>query len=249
MNSTSKLTSVVIDPAKGLPDVDPSNNTWKGEVRKVAAGTTATDIINRYFTAIGGMDKLNGIKDQSMSAIGSVQGTEINMVKKYKSPDKYYMDIYIASMGAHASRLIINGDSVIAEQMGNRMPVDANMKNELKSSLELFPEKQYLSDGAKLMLSPDFEQVNGKDVYKLLVTEPDGELIELYYDAATYYKVKSINKQGEQVTGMLEFSDYKDVSGIKFPYTLVNTIGGNQQINFKVSEIKINSGLSDGEFK
>jgi hypothetical protein len=249
VNSTSKLTSVVIDPAKGLPDVDPSNNTWKGEVRKVAAGTTATDIINRYFTAIGGMDKLNGIKDQSMSAIGSVQGTEINMVKKYKSPDKYYMDIYIASMGAHASRLIINGDSVIAEQMGNRMPVDANMKNELKSSLELFPEKQYLSDGAKLMLSPDFEQVNGKDVYKLLVTEPDGELIELYYDAATYYKVKSINKQGEQVTGMLEFSDYKDVSGIKFPYTLVNTIGGNQQINFKVSEIKINSGLSDGEFK
>lgn len=249
VNSTSKLTSVVIDPAKGLPDVDPSNNTWKGEVRKVAAGTTATDIINRYFTAIGGMDKLNGIKDQSMTAIGSVQGTEINMVKKYKSPDKYYMDIYIASMGAHASRLIINGDSVIAEQMGNRMPVDASMKNELKSSLELFPEKQYLSDGAKLVLSPDFEQVNGKDVYKLLVTEPDGELIELYYDAATYYKVKSVNKQGEQVTGMLEFSDYKDVNGIKFPYTLVNTIGGNQQINFKVNEIKVNSGLSDGEFK
>ncbi len=249
VNTSSKLTSVVIDPAKGLPDVDPSNNTWKGEVRKVAAGVTATDVINRYFTAIGGIDKLNGIKDQSMAAIGSVQGTEISMVKKFKSPDKYYMDIYIAAMGAHASRLIINGDSVVAEQMGNKMPVDASMRNELKSSLELFPEKQYLSDGAKVVLSPDFEQVNGRDAYKLSVTEPDGELIELYFDAATYYKVKSINKQGDQVTGMLEFSDYKDVSGIKFPFTLVNTIGGNQQINFKVSEVKINSGLTDGEFK
>jgi hypothetical protein len=73
-------------------------------------------------------------------------------------------------------------------------------------------------------------------------------VIELYYDATSYYKVKSINKQGDQVTGMLEFSDYKDVSGIKFPFVLINTIGGNQ-INFKVSEIKVNSGLTDGEFK
>ncbi|WP_343669912.1 M1 family metallopeptidase [Chitinophaga sp.] len=248
-NSTTKLTGVVIDPAKGLPDVDPSNNVWKGEVRKVAAGTTATDVINRYYAAIGGIDKLNAIKDQSMSALGSVQGTEISMVKKYKSPDKYFMDIYIAAMGAHASRLVINGDSVIAEQMGNRMPVDADMKKALKSSLEIIPERQYLSDGAKVTLSPDLDQVNGKDAYKITVTEPDGEVIELYYDAATYYKVKSVNRQGDQVTGMLEFSDYKDVSGVKFPFTLVNTIGGNQQINFKVSEVKINSGLSDSEFK
>jgi hypothetical protein len=248
-NSTTKLTSVVIDPEKGYPDVNPANNAWRGDVRKVAAGTTATDVINRYITAIGGSDRLNAIKDQSMSASGSVQGTEISMVKKYKSPNKYYMDIYIAAMGVHASRLIINGDSVLAEQMGNKMPLDEGLRKELRTSLELFPERTYLSSGAKVELSPDFDQVNGKDVYKIIVNQPNGEITELYYDAATYYKVKSVSKQDDQITGMIESSDYRDVSGVKFPFTLVNTIGGSQQIDFKVKEIRINSGLADSEFK
>ncbi len=60
--------------------------------------------------------------------------------------------------------------------------------------------------------------------------------------------LKKISRNGDQETGSIEASDYREVSGVKFPFLLKNNIGG-QQIDFKVDEIKINSGLTDTDFK
>ena len=248
-NSDSRITKVVIDPDKAFPDIDPSNNVWSGSSKKVPANVSAKDVINKYLQAIGGADKIKAIKDQTITATGSVQGTEIKMTKKFKSPDKFLLDVFIPTMNVHASKLVVNGDSVSAIQMGAPTPLDAGSKERIKANLALIPEIDYLKDGVEMQLSPNIvTDDNGKDTYLITVKEEEDMISELYYDVATGLLVKKISRNGEQETGAIETSDYREVNGVKFPFLLKNNIGG-QQIDFKVDEIKINSGLTDTDFK
>jgi outer membrane lipoprotein-sorting protein len=248
-NSTSKLTKVVLDPEKAFPDVDLTNNAWNGDTKKIPAGLTATEVINRYVRSIGGADKLKALKDMSMIASGAVQGTDIEMTRKYKAPDKYLLDVYIPSMSTHASKLVINGDSIKAIQMGNAMPVNEVTAKQMRANLNLVPELLYLTDGSTVVLAPDVVvNDDGSESYAVTITPADGQTIVQYYDVKTGFRVKTETRTGDQVSAVVESSDYREVNGIKFPYSIKNFIGG-QELNFKVTEIKVNSGLSDEDFK
>jgi hypothetical protein len=248
-NSTSRIAKVVIDPEKDFPDVDISNNTWAGEIKKVAAGVTANQVLNNYLTAIGGADNVKAIKDMTLFASGAVQGTEIQMTRKFKAPGKFLLDVYIPSMDTHASKMVINGDSIKAVQMGNPVPLDENTKARMKANQQIVPELGYLTDGSTLALAPDMATDDaGNEIYVVTVTTPDNQVLTLYYDAKTGYKTKTETRSGEQVTSSTETSDYRDVNGIKFPYAIKNLISG-QELNFKVTDIKVNSGIKDEEFK
>ncbi len=248
-NSDSRITKVVIDPDKAFPDIDPSNNTWAGGSRKVPANVTAKDVLNKYLQVIGGIDKVKAIKDQVTTATGAVQGTEIKMTRKFKSPDKFLLDVFIPMMNVHATKLVVNGDSVSAIQMGNPIPVDAASRERIRANLTLIPEVEYLKDGVEIHLSPNIvTDDNGKETYLITVKEDEDLVTELYYDVATGFLVKKISRNGDQETGAIEASDYREVNGVKFPFLLKNNIGG-QQIDFKVDEIKINSDLTDTDFK
>lgn len=248
-DSDSKLTKVVIDPDKAFPDVDPSNNVWSGSSKKAPAGLTANEVLKKYLQAIGGTDKIQAIKDQTISATGSVQGTDIKMTKKIKSPNKYLLDVFIPMMNVHASKLIINGDSITAIQMGTPVPLDAAAKERVKANMVLIPELDYLKGGVDLQLSPEIvTDDNGKDNYLVIVKEDETTRTELYYDVTTGLLSKKISYNGDQITGAIETSEYKEVGGVKFPFLLKNTISG-QQVDFKVDDIKVNSGLTDADFK
>ncbi|SFE52285.1 hypothetical protein SAMN05518672_10785 [Chitinophaga sp. CF118] len=248
-NSTSRLTKVVIDPEKDFPDVDLSNNVWNGDVKKIPAGLTATEVVNRYLRAIGGVDKLKALKDLTMTASGSIQGTEIQMTRKFKAPDKFLLDVYIPSMTTHASKVLIIGDSVKAVQMGNPVPMDEATAKHMKSNMNIIPELLYQTDGSTLELSPEvIVNDDSSESYQLTITSADGQTNVQYYDVKTGFRVKTESRNGDQVTSVIETSDYRDVNGIKFPYAIKNFISG-QELNFKVDEIKVNSGLGDEAFK
>ena len=52
---------------------------------------------------------------------------------------------------------------------------------------------------------------------------------------------------GQTVQQTLSYSDYKDLNGIMFPFTLSQSFGP-QSLDFKVTEIKVNEGISDQDF-
>ena len=57
-----------------------------------------------------------------------------------------------------------------------------------------------------------------------------------------------IDSQGQKLTQISDYSDYKSVNGIMMPHT--RTISaGPQVITFTASEIKINEGVSKKDFK
>ncbi|HTI09990.1 MAG TPA: M1 family metallopeptidase [Puia sp.] len=248
-SSSSKIKSIVIDPAHDFPDANTANNTWTGAAtsKAVPPGVSATDVINKYIKSIGGKEKLTAVTDLSVTATGVVQGQKLIQIRKIKSPDKYLMEIDLPDLNMTAVKLVVNGDSVkIAQNGQSSSEVDEDTRKEIKEEAVIFPELNFSGSGYKLELT-SIKNLEGKDAYEVKVTGPSGDAGTYYYDVNTGYKLKMI-KEGKQGTVTIDYSDYRDINGVKFPYHLNNDQG---QIAFEltVESIKVNSGLADTDFK
>jgi YD repeat-containing protein len=145
------------------------------------------------------------------------------------------------------NRIVVNGDSVNLRQMNNKVPLDTLSRKYLKARTHLFPELDFGKKGYTVQLDPRLQVVNGELVYLLYVTQPDGVKMRYYYDAQTNLKVRQyIDIPGGST--VYDWSDYRDVNGLKIPYSEKTTVVG-QPIEFIVKEATVNSGIADDTFK
>jgi len=245
--STTTIKSVTIDPNHDYPDINPDNNTFSGApLKKVPQGVTANDVINNYLKAIGGKDKIQAIKDFTYTAKGTVQGQALELVQKYKAPNDFLLTITLPASNTVIQKELIKGDSVSLMAMGNEQPLDEKTKQRIKAAAMPVPEIQYEASGKDVTLQPTMAKVDGKDAYVLEMSNEEGASTKEYFDAETGLKLKKeiASPSGPQTTS---FSDYKEVNGVKFPYSM--TVSSQVDIPFKVTDIKINSGLKDDDFK
>ena len=247
--STSSITNITLNPNHTIPDNNPDNNTWAGiKAKTVPAGTTANNVINNYLNAIGGTAKLNAVTDLSYTSAGIIQDLDIQLVIKRMRPDKYLQEISLPTMGVTALRVTVDGDSIAVMQQGQPAPLSPSMKKNLKENTNFFPELAYLSNSYPLQLSPNMELVNDAYTYVVTITLPTGGTIKSYYDEKSWLKVRE-TKTTETGSNTSELSDYRDVNGIKLPYSTKTNLGGDQIVDFKVKDLKINSGLTAADFK
>jgi len=78
-----------------------------------------------------------------------------------------------------------------------------------------------------------------------------GDNITIYYDVVSGLKLKQVTKMemmGQSMNNIVEFKDYKEVDGIKFPH-VTKIDAGMQKMDFTVKEIQINKNVSDEDFK
>lgn len=240
--STSKLVNVTIDPKAQFPDINTSNNTWTGmNAKAVPAGVTAGTVITNYLKAIGGADNIKSLKDVSVTSIGTVQGIEIISVLKQKGSDKLFQEISIPSMSMVPLKFVTNGDSISMKQNGQATPLPATAKESLLTSMQFIPESNLGS--ATVTLAPMLEPIGDVQTYVVTIVLASGSKITAYYDEITGLKIKETTASGTS-----EISNYQVVNGIKIPFTKKSEMAG-QLIEFKIKEAKINSGLSDEDFK
>jgi hypothetical protein len=241
--STSTIKTITIDPNHDYPDINPDNNIFSGApLKKVPQGVTANDVINNYLKAIGGKDKIQSIKDFTYLAKGNVQGQELELVQKYKAPDNFLLTISLPANNMQIQKELVKGDSVSLMAMGHEQPLDEEIKKRIKASAMPVPEIQYEKSGTGISLQPTMAKVDGRDAYVLEINNEEGATKE-FFDAETGLKIKK-EVAGSQST---TYGDYKEVNGVKFPYTM--TVVSQFEIPFKVTDIKINSGLKDDDFK
>ena len=89
------------------------------------------------------------------------------------------------------------------------------------------------------------EPINGSDAYAI----KNGKTT-LYYDVKTGLKVltsTTTERAGQKMTSTITYSDYKDVKGVKVPYKVVMSQG--RDIEIKVTDVKINEGVTDADFQ
>ena len=129
--------------------------------------------------------------------------------------------------------------------MGQRKELTPEEIETMKAEATTFPEINYLIAG-KVSLE-GVEPVGTKKAYKIKISDNK----TAYYDVETGLKVKEVSvqeAQGQVVEASVEFEDYKEVSGIQFPFRLMQS-AGPMNFEFTVKEIKVNEGVSAADFE
>jgi zinc protease len=206
----------------------------------IPEGMTAANVIDKYISAIGGKDKVMAIKTTMMVANATIQGTPLVMTSKSSAPNKTSQEI--AVMGNVMQKSIFDGEKGYSESRGQRTDMEGDDLEEAKEGNAIISDLNYKS-GTLLRIEP----IDGKNT--IVLKHKDNEV---FYDMETGLKVKSIKvtkgPDGAEVKIPTLFSDYKEVNGVKFPYSIVQKMGP-MELNFEIQEIKVNEGVTDADFK
>ncbi|HEY4107566.1 M1 family metallopeptidase [Puia sp.] len=246
--STSKIKRIVIDPAHDFPDFNPANNTWTGAAaeKPVPAGVSATTVIDKFLSAIGGREKIAAIKDLEIVATANVQGQAVIETMRFITPDAATLDIELPDMKMHAVHLSISKDSVTLSQGGQSPALDEKTKTEMRENTAPFPEVNFLKEGYKTELT-SIKNLDGTDAYELKVTGPTGKVSLYYYSVESGLRIRAVKRTGQGET-TTDFGDYREVSGIKFPWHIDDN-QGQVDLDMTVKTIKVNSGLTAADMK
>ncbi len=204
----------------------------------IPAGMTAANVVDKYFTAIGGFDRTKTVKTILTSSNATVQGMAINLTTKMAAPNK--VSAIVSGMGQTFSKQVFDGEKGYAEQQGRRIDLNADQITEAKTNT-LFKDEAYKKGKLDRVANLD-----GVNAYVIISGKT-----EVFYDVETGLKLKEVvtnEVNGKETKTPTLFSDYKEVNGIKFPHKTSMSMGP-MKLEFVVAEIKINEGVSDADFK
>ena len=209
--------------------------------KAVPAGVTVKSVLDNYIKAIGGEKAILAVKSLSTIATGEIQGTALEMTSKVTSSNKLIVEM--KAMGMTMMKQVVNDKGAYVTQQGQRKDLEGDKLAELKASAMPFDEiKMSIKTGVTL---DGIESFNGADAYVI----KDGKST-LYYDVKSGLKIgKAVVQEanGQKMTQITNFGDYKEVKGIKFPFKTSLSFGP-QEIEFKTTEVKINEGVTDADF-
>ena len=219
---------------------DKGNPTEKPEMTlPIPAGMTAATVVDNYMDAIGGKDKVMAVKTMMMTANATIQGTPLVMTMKAAAPNKTSQVVTV--MGNVASKSIFDGTSGYQEARGQKMNMQPAQIEEAKGTMQPFADIAYKA--GKL---DRIEPIEGKNYYVIVYNTT-----EIFYDVATglkFQEVKTVKGPTGDVKVPTKFTKYKEVDGILFPYSIGQKMGP-MNLNFEVTEIKLNEGVTDEDFK
>ncbi|RIV23756.1 outer membrane lipoprotein-sorting protein [Fibrisoma montanum] len=216
-----------------------------------AYAQTVDEIVDKHVAALGGMDKLNGVKTLTIERSLAIQGG-------MEIPNKTVM-VVGKSMRSEST---VMGNSMIqvvdgstgwmirpAMMGGTGDPEDlpADQLKQQAGQLDPFGGLvDYKNKGNKVELVGK-EKVDGKDAYHLKVTTKENQVIDQFLDANTYLLSKIKTSMNGQ-PGEISFSDYKDTDGIKFAKT-TDIVSPQGQVTLTTEKVTINGPVDESVFK
>ena len=206
----------------------------------IPEGVTASSVIDSYFNAIGGADKIAAIKTLAMTYNATIQGTPIVLTTKVAAPNKTTNTISV--MGQTMQKQAFNGENGYNEMRGQKKEFDEKEINKSKSNTAPFSDMAY-----KNGLLDRIEPVDGKNAYVI-----KSGTTEIYYDVATGLKLQSVEvvktPDGKETKVPTIFSDYKEVGGVLFAHKR-DQVTPQFTLNFVLQDVKINEGVEDKDFE
>lgn len=235
----------------GTPRAQQTRQSPATQARAPGDAPTVRQIIDRYVRAIGGEAahrKLTSRVTRATYVIPEMQNLTGTAVTYEKAPAKALVVLNFPGVGI--SREAFDGAAGWAQEPGEEAraltgaelaaaKADGDFYREIRLT-ELFP---------KLTLKGT-ERVGGKTAYKLEGVSADGYTETMYFDAETglLLRADSVEQtpEGSEVVE-IHFDDYREVDGIRMPFTARHRSPG-LNIIFKVVEVRHNVPVEDAVF-
>ena len=202
---------------------------------------TADEILEKHVTAMGGTEKWDNIKTIKKTGSLSVQGMDIAVTESIITGKGLRVDFTVMGM---------SGFQIMTSTAGYVMnpgqpKVDTLKPEMLKGVNEQLDEKiMYCLDCKNYKTIGTKTELIGKDsvdnslCYKIKITDKDGNESTSYFDANTYYLLRTerkIKKDEQEQEVATTFKDYKKFAdGIFMPMTVGSPMG---EIIFKTVDI------------
>lgn len=211
---------------------------------------SADELITKNIDAMGGNEKLKGIKSQYAEGNMEVQGQTIPIKRWVKQGEAMRLEF---TVNGTSNVQVVTRDAgwSLMPVMQQTTPQDMNpeMLKLMKTQLDLRGELyDYKSKGKKIeVLGKD--TVNGSPAYKLKITSADGVSGIAYLDAKTYLLVKAtnhMNVQGQEMDIVTLLSDYKKTpEGLAYPGVTEQDPGG---VKINIMKVETNQPVADSLF-
>jgi predicted Zn-dependent peptidase len=218
-----------------------ANPTERPSGVEVPTGATAQTVLDSYIAAIGGKDAVAKIKSTSYRATLDSPMGEVALIEKRDSKNRMSLDVTFGG-NSMQKQVIANGKGRTVAQ-GQTMEAAGDELIALQTEAVFIPELN-MATNAKLAGA---EMKDGKKVYVIQWSDSK----KSFYDMETGLLLSSettIKAQGQEIVQALNYSNYKEVKGVKFPMTLSQNMMG-QDVSFEVKEFKVNEGVTDADFK
>lgn len=218
-----------------------ANPVAKPTVQKVDASVTVSSVVDKYINAIGGKANLAKITSYTTNASMSMQGQNIDfkIVKALGGKEL----TTVTAMGQVVQKQVFDGKTGYSMQMGQRVDITPEEIAEKQKNPELFEELGFAKSADYTLAG--IEKIGGEDSYAI-----KGGDTTYYYSVATGLKTGETKKEkakGQEMTIPTTFSNYKEVNGVKMPYTIsVSQMGMDMTMTVKSYEI---NKATDADFK
>jgi outer membrane lipoprotein-sorting protein len=215
----------------------------------ISAQTAVDELIAKNLAAKGGLEKLKSI--QSMKQISKMitQGKEATVTVYSKRPNLQRQEMKIAG------QTITNGFDgevswILNPLSGMTRPiVVTGPQADVIREQAVFdgPLVDYKARGSKVLLN-GVETLGDRKVQHLQVIDRSQQTQHIYLDAETNLETRIVstldNHKFEQ-----ELSDYRDVEGVRFPFTIKMLVDGVLQSEITVQSVEFNVKIDDAMFK
>jgi hypothetical protein len=211
--------------------------------KEAPAGVTAKTVLDNYIKAIGGEKAVASVKTISMLGSATIPQapSPLTFTNKVDSKSKLLIEITMGPMSL--MKQVVNEKGAYVVQQGQRKNIEGTDLVEMKASATPFEELQ-LSQKTGLTVT-GIESINGNDAYAI----QNGKTT-LYYDTKSGLKVaeaKTLEQGGNKMTQTTNFGDYREVKGVKVPFNIIQNVGF--ELDIKMSDVKINEGVTDADFQ
>jgi len=211
--------------------------------KEIPAGVTAKSVLENYIKAIGGDKAVATVKTIAMTGSTTIPQAPSPLSFTSKIDNKGKMMVELAMGAMSLMKQVVNEKGAYAIQQGQRRDFTGKDLDAMKASATTFVETTLLKK-ADITLS-SIETINGKDAYGI----KDGKTT-YFYDTTTGLKVaesKVLEQGGQSMTQTTNYGDYRDVKGVKVPFNIIQNVGF--ELDIKMSDIKINEGVTDADFQ
>jgi hypothetical protein len=213
-----------------------------------AQAQTVDDVINKHIAALGGIENLNKIQNTIMEGSLNIQGTEISLTLTQVHNKLNRQDI--TAMGMHGFDMLTEKEGwqyMPFQGMQNPVAKTADEIKESQSDLDIAgPLVDYAAKGHKVALLGK-EDVDGTECYKIKASLVSGKEVSFFIDPASNMIIRIKDKRkinGQETELQTDFSDYKEVEGVKMAFSISQQFG-----TVLISSIKVNQTIPETVFK
>lgn len=217
------------------------NPTEKPATSKpVPAGVTTKTVYDNYIKAIGGDKAVKAVKSVMMVGTTTIPQAPQPLTYTQKMDNKNRLAVDVSMGGMNMMKQVVTDKVAYMSQQGQKMDIPAEGLADVKEAAKFFPELSSTTGKVTVI-----ESIEGSDAYAV----ENGNSTK-YYDVKSGLKVAESSSQdqgGKKMVTTTYFKDYKEVKGIKFPYTIVMNVG--IELDIKMNEVKVNEGVTDADFQ